>query len=292
MTLHFIHIGKTGGTSIKRALRDSGCGFWRTNARPGDFTTPYGRIQLHPHTFRLGSVPPEDYAFFCVRDPVDRFLSAFASRLNEGRPRYDYPWKPGERRSFEAFPTPQRLGLALFSEDDEERELAWFAMRRIRHMRPMVGSLGRPWQLRRRLGRIVHIGRQETLSEDWRQLAARLRLPHDAVLPADTVLAHRREPVEAPPLDAAARSAIERWYACDYQLLAYCEHVRAWHGWGPGRPPSGGPERLRFDLERAGGAALLLPALAAPDRHRRARANRPPGRFSRARRPALRQLTP
>src|SRR5262245_57515857 len=95
--VHFVHIGKTGGTAIKRGLRNAGFAFWRPDLADEATPTPFGRIRLHHHGFRLSDVPPGDYAFFCVRDPIDRFTSAFYARLAQGRPRYDIPWNDVER---------------------------------------------------------------------------------------------------------------------------------------------------------------------------------------------------
>lgn len=234
MTLHFIHIGKTGGTAIKRALRDAGAAYWKEEDAPTVPETPYGRIQLHRHSFRMHHVPPEDHVFFCLRDPVDRFVSAFYSRLNKGQPRYYFEWSEEERRAFETFPTPERLAGALASPDPEERALAEWALRNIRHMGSMQRFVGTPPQLRARLGQVVYIARQETLSTDWEQMKALLHLPPDAELPTARVGAHRRDPSLNAELDEASTAALREWYRQDYALLKYCDEVRASNGWGAG----------------------------------------------------------
>jgi len=170
VTLHLIHIGKTGGTAIKRALRDSGSAYWKEEDAHTVPETPYGRIQLHNHTYLMRHVPPEDYVFFCLRDPVDRFVSAFWSRYNKGQPRYYFEWSDAERRAFEMFPTPQRLAGALASDDPEERSVAEWALGNIKHMKPAQRFVGNPAQLRARLKQVVYIARQETLTADWAQL--------------------------------------------------------------------------------------------------------------------------
>ena len=79
MAVNFLHVGKTGGTAVKWALR-----------RAGLPDTPYGPVRVHRHTFRMRDVPPEDHVIFFVRDPIARFMSGFYSRLNKGQPRYHY----------------------------------------------------------------------------------------------------------------------------------------------------------------------------------------------------------
>ena len=104
--VHFLHVGKTGGTAFKHAVR----------AAP----PPLSRyvIHLHPHRVVLRDVPEGERFPFFLRDPVTRFVSGFHSRQREGRPRYRTRWSPEERKAFERFPTPD--ALALSADDGEE----------------------------------------------------------------------------------------------------------------------------------------------------------------------------
>lgn len=77
MTLHFVHVGKTGGTAIKQALLSHRLAYRHERNAHKLPAGPYGRIHLHKHRFRLGDVPPGDFVFFCVRDPIARFVSGF-----------------------------------------------------------------------------------------------------------------------------------------------------------------------------------------------------------------------
>ena len=258
VTLHFVHIGKTGGTAIKRALRRAGLAYWRDDEAVNVPATPYGRIKLHHHGFRLSDVAPEDHVFFCLRDPIDRFLSAYYSRLYKGQPRYYFEWTAAERQAFEAFPSPQRLARALASEDAAERSLAHRAMRDIRHMNHVCRVVGTPSQLRSRVRQVVYVARQETLSTDWEQLKDLLQLPPDIDLPVSRKTAHRRDPSLDTTLDPRAIAALKDWYRGDYLLLRYCEALRAWHGWGA-TPPPHGERRMRHQLARIRGAPALLP---------------------------------
>lgn len=60
MRLHLIHIPRTGGTSLAKAL------------------APYRWIQRNGHPFRLSMLGPDDLALTIVRDPVARYLSALS----------------------------------------------------------------------------------------------------------------------------------------------------------------------------------------------------------------------
>ena len=62
--VHFIHIGKTGGTAIKSVIK-------RYNS------TKEFDIFIHGHEFKFKDALPGEYVFFVLRDPIDRFISGF-----------------------------------------------------------------------------------------------------------------------------------------------------------------------------------------------------------------------
>ena len=120
--VHFIHVGKTGGTALKAALEK--------HKRTAGY-----HILLHDHHFVFRMVPPGDSVFFFLRHPLSRFISGFYSRQREGKPRHYYPWRAGEEKAFAKFKTPNELALALSSPHANPRAAAWQAMRSIQHVR-------------------------------------------------------------------------------------------------------------------------------------------------------------
>ena len=233
VTVRFVHVGKTGGSPIKAALKKHRLAYHHEEKAHKAPETPYGRIWIpKAHGMRLSKVPEGDYFFFCVRDPLKRFVSGFYSRLRKGQPKYNVEWRPAERVAFEEFPTPRRLAKALVSDDAGERERAHDAMSAIPHLRPMENWTGTPDELRERIDHLLYIGRQETLAADWEQLKRLLELPARIELPTDPVVSHRRDTSQDEPLDDEATEILRDWYQRDYDLLDYCEQVRAERGWG------------------------------------------------------------
>jgi len=245
--VHFIHIGKTGGTAIKHALRPL-----------RGTETPFGPIAIHKgHQFSLADVPPGEFAIFCMRDPIALFVSAFDSRLRKGQPTFFFEWTPAEAEAFARFPTAQELALALATDDPEVRPHAEAAMREIRHLRGIRRALGTTRDVIARRKQIAYLGRQETLDADWQRLRAALELPDDVELPNDPKKAHRRDRSDAPPpLDEAARAALRRWYWREYEMLRVCERLRAANGWNGESPRP----RLAWSLalRRYGGSLRRL----------------------------------
>ncbi|MEJ2889485.1 hypothetical protein [Actinomycetospora aeridis] len=201
--LHFLHIGKTGGTAIKAAFGRS------------DVVTATHRLVLHDHGFGLDDVPPGERAVFVLRDPVSRFVSAFNSRRRQGRPRYDAPWTPQEAAAFAAFPTADSLARAL--DDPRRRGAAQDAMRSIRHVRdPLTSFLGPPDTLP--LDRIALVGSVVDLDAFARELTRLLGAP-PVTLPTDPVAAHRAPPDSDTALSDRGRENVRRWYADDVAVI-------------------------------------------------------------------------
>ena len=94
--IHCMHIGKTGGTAIKFAM----------NLKGSPYVDNKYIIIGHRHSFLLNDVSLCEKCFFFVRDPVERFVSAFYSRKRKGMPRIYREWNKGEKLAFFKFNTP------------------------------------------------------------------------------------------------------------------------------------------------------------------------------------------
>ena len=214
--MHFLHVGKTGGTAFKYAVE-------RARERHGPLACV---IHLHPHAVRLRDVPAGDRFLFFLRDPLSRFVSGFYSRRRQGRPRYFVPWRPGEKDAFRHFRTPNQLALALSARGAAERNRAQAAMRCIGHVRD---SYARWFEdqayFLSRLDDLFFIGFQERMADDFAILKSKLRLPDSAALPTDDVGAHANPRHLDRRLDDEAVGNLQRWYAADVEFLALCRRI-------------------------------------------------------------------
>ena len=231
MTVHFIHVGKCGGTALRFAVRQA-------QGETGPIESRWGPISAQPgHKFTLADVPEEDKAVLAFRDPVSRFVSGFYSRLRKGRPRHFREWSDDERKAFGWFETPEELAEAL-GDSWRQRRRAEFAMRSIRQLRrPMTQWAGRPAFFRENLGKILYVARQETLDEDWERLKDLLGIPRDVLLPQDDRGAHRTSYPRDRAISERGREAIARWYAEDYELIEIADGLREGR-YGPNALPS------------------------------------------------------
>jgi hypothetical protein len=85
----FVHIPKTGGSTIERLLRNSGykAGYLDGKSGPGTFNYVRKCSPQHMHADLLNTffrISHFDVIFMLVRDPVDRFRSEFLHRTAPG----------------------------------------------------------------------------------------------------------------------------------------------------------------------------------------------------------------
>lgn len=211
--VHFLHLGKTGGSAVKYAIENC--------------PNPHSRyvVYLHPHETTLRDVPKQEKFFFFLRDPVSRFVSGFYSRQRQGRPRYFLRWTPAEEAAFARFTTPNALAAALTSTDHHERVQAEAAMKTILHVKDSYWN----WFESReyfssRLPDLFFVGFQEQLSSDFEIITSKLGLPGLA-LPQDEVHAHRNPQYLNKSLDPTAVANLEKWYAADFEFVDLCRNL-------------------------------------------------------------------
>lgn len=209
--IHFLHIGKTGGTALRNALAEA-------DGRD--------KILIHGHQVRLADVPVGDKVVFFLRHPVSRFISAFYSRFRQGRPMTFRPWKPAEEVAFTRFATARALAEALSSSDEGEQRAAEIAMREIGH----VKSSFYDWvqsdaYFRERSGDILFIGLQETFEADIDLMRLKGLVPQTALLPTDEAKAHRMPSCFDASLSERAVTNLQSWYAAD---IAFYQACLAW----------------------------------------------------------------
>jgi len=226
-TVHYLHVGKTGGMAFKHAVRS----FFNCD--------PY-QLVLHKHGFRLKGVPTGEKVVFFLRDPVARFVSGFYSRQRQGRPKMFIPWTPKERIAFSRFATPNQLALALSAPDEQERTKARKAMRHIMHVKmPYRFWFGSAPYFLSRLPDVLFVGFQESLADDFARLRTILGLPDEARLPDNEVEAHKNPAHLDRALEPQAVQNLKAWYREDYEFIELCRtHVPRERLGGAGLDPA------------------------------------------------------
>jgi hypothetical protein len=212
---HFIHIGKAGGTAIKRALAPF--------ATAGAY-----QLCLHKHHVVLSDIPAGERVFFVIRDPIERYVSGFNARQRQGRPRYDVPWSHAEAEAFAVFDTADALATAIDASDSELRSQAQIAMRSIGHVRGSYWQwFGDPEYFAGRESDLLAILWLPDLDATFPHLCELLGLSDEVLLPTDDVGSHRSPPTVHRQLSERAQCNLRRWYWPDSEFVRCCKRHRA-----------------------------------------------------------------
>ena len=213
--VHLFHLGKTGGTAIRAALAG--------HEKAGAY-----ELILHTHGLVLDQIPTAEHFAFVLRDPATRFVSGFNSRRRQEKPRHDGPWSAEEEQAFSRFETPNQLALALSSDDPETRAFAAKAIHNIRHIEwPQWKWFKSVDYLLKRRSKILFIGFQETLDDDFALFRRILNLPEGIELPRDDVAAHRNPAHLDKRLDPEAIRNLKIWFRKDFEFVELCKQIAA-----------------------------------------------------------------
>ncbi|MGJ8671288.1 MAG: hypothetical protein ACSHXK_17525 [Oceanococcus sp.] len=120
----FMHVGKTGGTSISAFVR---------NCHEVGLRVPI--VLNHNWSFKMARTRyPKANLIIVLRDPLERIISGFKSRLREGRP-LGHPWRNEEAIAFAHFKSAEKFTDALSSDEAYDISAARFCFRSINHLR-------------------------------------------------------------------------------------------------------------------------------------------------------------
>lgn len=217
--IHFLHIGKTGGSAVKAAIKDSGFVFLRKFLVKGNYL-----FILHKHDFTLSMVSKKEYVFFCLRDPIERFVSGFNSRKRrlEGSPKVSGHVE--EKVGFHNFKRANDLAEALYHEDSQISKAAITAMNHILHVKDSVLYwLESQEQFQCKRANILAVLRQKYLESDFLALQHELGISFNR-LPTNPVKAHKAPLDSDVFLSDKAKQNLENWYAKDYAIIYWVEN--------------------------------------------------------------------
>lgn len=124
-SIGFLHIPKTGGSGLSE--------FGRKLVGQGHkFPLILGHEWTAAEALKRF---PEMKLAFIIRDPLERFVSGFNSRLRMGRPRNNNLWTLGEAVSFSFFDSASAMLGGLDSPDERIKSAALFALQHISHLK-------------------------------------------------------------------------------------------------------------------------------------------------------------
>ncbi len=213
MPYQFLHIGKTGGTLIRQVL----------GSLPEEHRSQF---RLLGHDARLShaiETRPDMPVFFSVRRPETLFVSAFNSRLRQGKPQYDRSWGRRERIVFSVFKTPNDLAESLSATDSALKACAELSMLSINHIRKgLQWYLGNTEFLEKHREKIAFILLQEELEQDLRTFAARVGVPLASAQISPAERLHASGPEDETTLSDTGLANIHEWYRPHQEIYDWC----------------------------------------------------------------------
>lgn len=219
--VHFLHISKTGGTSFKHILRERSLRTSTSGPMAGT------RIYTHHHALTMPETlvaNPANKVVFFLRDPISRFVSGFNTRLRQGLPARDNPWRPEEVKVFAQFTSPNDLAEGLSSDDLTRQDWALTAMRTIVHTRMHYTRwLHSVPYLEARLDRIMFIGFQESYDEDVRRFFELFGVAREVEVERQ----HIAPSSQSNALSELAVENLRTWYAEDFVIDSWARSQRA-----------------------------------------------------------------
>lgn len=212
--IHFLHLPKTGGSAVRNAFKRSGLLSTEHEQRT---------ISYHPHKKTLADIPIGEQIMFTLRDPIDRFVSAFFYCKNT-RNQHAF-----EKFQLKNFATPNDLAACLEINNPNHR-FALRALKKCLHMRCF-----RYWYVNKdyfnsRLNDIFFIGFTETLEVDFNNLKALLNVNSNIALSSEKRIAnkgpqhvrHQDKIIQEPGL-----TLLREWYKEDIEFTILCKEIMA-----------------------------------------------------------------
>lgn len=208
--VHFLHVGRNAGTTIKEF-----------NDKMGENGVA---IMAHDHKIGLSDLPKHANYFFSLRDPIERYYSAFYWRRNR-RDQADSnqeedsdSYSEQERKAFSRFREANELAENLFAEGTVGLH-AFTAMQEIKHVkRPQYSWFPTVEEVFVKRPPLC-IARLDRMREDLGFLCAKFNLDIDTVWPEKQARHHHKNNYsDKPALSPKAIENLKRWYAADYQF--------------------------------------------------------------------------
>lgn len=121
----YLHIPKTGGTSIN---------FLGHKIVSMGYSYP---VSIgHSWKMReIRSVYPDMKIAVILRDPLERMISGFNSRLRQGRPTYNNVWTPAEAVAMAMHPSSRHFLDNMLSDDEYSTSAVAYAFKYVTHLR-------------------------------------------------------------------------------------------------------------------------------------------------------------
>ena len=210
--ISFLHIGKTGGSSLHDTLRVS------YKKKPWLLLQHKAFFQMHTHHTKISDIPKRNLIAFGIRNPIDLLNSAFYNYHPNYNNDYNITLPPEALLFYKSFPTFKDWAIALLN----RRKLASYAFEFNMHMnRRLEYYLKDPVNIDKCKDRIVLIYTSKEYEEDIRKfcLAYGLKYPNQ-----------RKNPSHKPTTNGLTDDELRHlrsYFKNDFECFEHCIQIRA-----------------------------------------------------------------
>ena len=209
----FIHIGKTAGNTVKSIASDVNHNYNK-------------KLHIYPHNCDLKNILRfrKDRISFILRDPAERFISGFYSRMRNGRPLNNRLWSLKEAISYLYFPDANKLCEALGDDDERLYSAALYAINSIQHLKRGYSFYFQSVDMIKKYeDRFYAIVPFDKLHDYMHEIFSPLGVPQDFV--EKNMQKYHAAPVETArrtaELTQAARENLRSFLQQDYEIYEY-----------------------------------------------------------------------
>lgn len=219
--ISLLHIPKTGGSCLRHSfelIKDK-----PKKINSNVMLTEYG----HDKLFEPSDKKAEKFVFF-VRSPIKRFVSAFISRLREGKPLYNIPHTDAEKKTFGKYKCPDQLAINLYDKAGNPNTETINYLGAIKHLKLDFRNYLKSCQhLEKNKNNILFVGRTEQLDHDFAKLCKILNVKN-IELTKDPILSHKTPDKynTLTQLSDKAKYNIIKYYISDYQIIMKLKELK------------------------------------------------------------------
>jgi len=206
--IHFLHVGKTGGAAIKNTLNN--------------YITSQYCFFGHHHIIKLKHISNKDKVIFSVRDPIERFISAFYFAKDRSKFIGKF-FSPKACYYLDHFDTADDLAIALYSKLYKERIIAQQTMLLVPHLKENYWYWFKNKDyLQKRLTSILYVFSCKNLNNDFLKFRdfinadSTLELPQKKDIKANVNFNKHNKTISNEGIEN-----LKKWLTKDFEFLQY-----------------------------------------------------------------------
>lgn len=215
----YLHMGKTGGSSVNHVMNSAVEAGFKPPINFGHVYTMERILKEHPH-IEISVV---------LRDPIERIISGFNSRMRQSRPTYTAMWRNEEAIAYLWFPTVADYFEARINPANERmKSAALYAEQSMGHVKRGYEYHFHSLEfIKKHAHRFYFLSTMNDLSDNIAGYFTPCGIPEDFVLKA-AIVKHsggKSTPSSLQKFDADFQAKLREFYSCEYEIYDFLKEL-------------------------------------------------------------------